>query len=90
MNSLELHSETGRWSIPKTPWAERVCHLRESMSVDDENDFLLECPTYTHIRSEFHSICYNTNFYNLLTCQNYNELGKLFGKLFEYKNKILK
>ena len=25
MNFHELHSETGRWSIPKTPWAERVC-----------------------------------------------------------------
>ena len=23
-NSRELHSETGHWSIPKTPWAERV------------------------------------------------------------------
>ena len=23
-NSHELHSERGRWSIPKTPWVERV------------------------------------------------------------------
>jgi hypothetical protein len=23
-NSHELHSETGHWSIPKTPWDERV------------------------------------------------------------------
>ena len=23
MNSHELHSETGRWTIPKTPWVER-------------------------------------------------------------------
>jgi hypothetical protein len=26
-NSHELHSETGRWSIPKTPWDERVSPL---------------------------------------------------------------
>ena len=26
-NSHELHSEAGHWSIPKTPWAERVFHL---------------------------------------------------------------
>ena len=26
-NSHELHSENRRWSIPKMPWDERVCHL---------------------------------------------------------------
>ena len=55
-NSHELHSETGHWSIPKTPWAEKVFHLSESMSIEDENNFLLECLAYTHIRYEFHSI----------------------------------
>ena len=34
-NSHELHRETWCWSIPKTPWAERVFHLCESMSVED-------------------------------------------------------
>ena len=60
-NSYELHSETRRWSIPKNPWAERVFHLCESMNAEDENHFLLECLAYTHIRSEFHGIFYNTN-----------------------------
>ena len=49
MTSHELHSETRRWSIPKTPWAERICHLCESISIEDENHFLLEHLTYTHI-----------------------------------------
>ena len=35
-NSHELHSETGHWSIPKTPWEKMVFHLCDSMSVDDE------------------------------------------------------
>ena len=65
-NSHELHSKIGLWSIPKTPWAERVCHLCVSMIFEDENHFLLECLAYTHIRSQSHSICYNTNLYNLL------------------------
>ena len=90
MNSHELHSETRHWFIPKTPSVERVCHMCESMSIaEDENHFLLERLAYTHIRSEFHSICYNTNNYKLVTFQNYNELGKLIGKLFEHMNKIL-
>ena len=89
-NSHELLSETGRWSIPKTPWAERVFHMCESMSFEDENHFLLEYLAYTHIKSESCSICYNTNLYNLLTCQNYSELGKLLGNIFEHRNKILK
>ena len=61
-----------------------------SMSIEDENHLLLECLDYTHIRFEFHSICYNTNIYYLLTCQNYSEPGKLLGKFFEHMNKILK
>ena len=46
-SSHELHRETGCWFIPKTPWAERVCHLCESMSVEDENHFILEYLTLT-------------------------------------------
>ena len=90
MNSHEIHSKTRRWSIPKTPWAERFSHLCESLSVEDENHFLLKFHVYIHIRIGLHSICYNKNLSNLLTCQNYSELGKLLAKLFEHRNKILK
>ena len=48
MNFHELYSETGRWSIPKTPWAERICDLCESMSVEDANHFLLEFLAHPH------------------------------------------
>ena len=57
MKSHELHSETWLWFIPKTPWEEKVFHVCGSMSVEDENHFLLECLAYTHIRSKFDSIC---------------------------------
>jgi len=30
-NSHVLHSEIGGWSIPKTSWDERVCHLCDKM-----------------------------------------------------------
>ena len=83
MNSHELHSEIGHWTIPKTPWVERICHLCE-------NHFLVECPAYTHIRSQFHNLCCNTDLPSLLTCQNYSELETLLSKLFEHGNTILK
>jgi hypothetical protein len=38
---------------------------------------LLDCPTYTEIRSDFQNICHSTNIPNLLTQQNYGDLGKL-------------
>ena len=87
-NSHELHSETGRWTIPKTAWVERIYRLCENRNIEDENHFLLECPTY--IRSQFHNICCNTDLPSLLTCQNYNELGTLLTKFFEHRNTILK
>jgi hypothetical protein len=40
-NYHELHSETGSWSIPKTPWDERVCHLCDTKNVEDENSLRL-------------------------------------------------
>ena len=38
-NSHELHSEIGRWSIPKTPWDERVCHLCDTKMLKMKNTF---------------------------------------------------
>jgi len=68
---------------------ERICHLYETLSVEDESHFLLEYPMYTHIRLQFHNLCYNTYLPNLLTCQNYGELRTLLSKLIEHRNKIL-
>ena len=41
-SSHELHSETCRWAVLKTPWVERICHLCENMDIEDEKHFLLE------------------------------------------------
>ena len=41
-NSHELHSEIGCWTVPKTPWVERIFHLYENRNIEDENHFLLE------------------------------------------------
>ena len=90
MNSHELHSETGSWAVPKTPWVEMIYHLYENKNIEDESHFLLECHAYTHIRYQFHDLCCNTDLPGLLTCQNYSELGALLTKLFEHRNTILK
>ena len=55
-NYHEIHRETGNSYIPTTPEEERIFHVCESMTVEDENQILLECHSYTHITSEFHSI----------------------------------
>jgi hypothetical protein len=81
-NSHELYSETRCWSIHKTPWDERLCHLCDTKKDEDENHFLLYCPAYTHIRSHFQNICHTTNLRNLLTQQKYGFLGKLLLILF--------
>ena len=89
-NSHELQSETGHWAVPKTPWVERIFHLYENMNIEDEKHFLLECPSYTHIRSQFHNLFCNPDLPILLTCQNYSELKTFLSKLFEHRNTILK
>jgi hypothetical protein len=76
-NSHELHSETGRWLISKTPWDERVCHFCDIKKVEDEKYFDLDCPAYTHIRFYFQNIYEATNLPNLLIQENYGDLGKM-------------
>jgi hypothetical protein len=89
-NSHELHSEIGCWTTPKTPWDERVCHLCDTKRVEDEKHFLLGCPAYTHIRSQFKNIFHITDLPNLLSHQNYVDLGTLLSMRFEHRNTILK
>jgi hypothetical protein len=89
-NSHELHSETGHWTIPKTPWDERICHLCDTKRVEDEKHFLLDFPAYSQIRSQFKNIFHNTDLPNLLSHQNYGDLGMLLSMLFEHRNTILK
>ena len=76
-SSHVLHSETRRWTIPKTPWKERIYHLCETKRVEDEKHFLLECPAYTQYRSKFPNICHNTNVPNLLSHKKFSGLGML-------------
>jgi hypothetical protein len=90
INSHDLHSETQHWSILKTSWDERVCHLCDTKRVEYEKNFLLECPAYTQIRSQFQNICHITNLLNLFNQQNYGNLETFILILFERKNKTLK
>jgi hypothetical protein len=34
INSHYLHGATRHWSIPKTPWDERVCHICDTKKVE--------------------------------------------------------
>jgi hypothetical protein len=81
-NSHELHSETGCWTIPKTPCHERICHLCDTKKVEDENHFPMEFPMYTQIRSHFQNIYHNTDLPNLISHQNYSDLRMLLLVLF--------
>jgi len=56
----------------------------------DEKSFLLECPTYAHIRSQFQNICNTIDLPNMLTPKKYGDLGNLLFNLFEHINKMLK
>jgi hypothetical protein len=76
-NSHELHSEIAHWKTPKTPWDERISHLCDTKWVEFEKHFLLECPAYTYIRSQFKNIYHITYLPNLISHQNYNDLGTI-------------
>jgi len=47
-NSHDIHSETGCWSILKTPWDELVYHLCDSKRVEDENNYFRMSSIYPY------------------------------------------
>jgi len=51
-----------------------IC-LSNTNIVEYEKHFLLKCPKYTYIKSQFQNICYNINLLNFLTHKNYGDLG---------------
>ena len=54
ISSHKLKIETGRFTRPLTPLEQRVCdHCL--MTIEDEFHFLMQCPRYSHIRSNFFS-----------------------------------
>jgi hypothetical protein len=64
----------------------KECNLWNTKKIKDEKHFLLDCPTYTQIRSQFQNIFHTTNLPNLLTQQNYGDIEKLLLIFFEHKN----
>ena len=44
---------TGRWAEGGTVRAQRYCRKCMAYTVEDEKHFMLECPAYQEIRSEF-------------------------------------
>ena len=54
ISSHKLKIETGRFTRPLTPLEQRVCdHCL--MTIEDEFHFIMQCPRYSHIRSNFFS-----------------------------------
>jgi hypothetical protein len=68
----------------------KECHLCDTKKVEDKKHFLLDRPTFTHVRSHFKNICHTTNLSNLLTQQKFGDLGKFLLMIFEHISKILK
>jgi hypothetical protein len=48
-----LAIETGRWSDPPKPRAQRLCRMCAQNVVEDEMHFMFECTAYDHIRQQY-------------------------------------
>jgi hypothetical protein len=53
ISSHSLRIETGRHTHPKTPEEDRLCTFCSTNSIENEIHFLMECPFYSHDRSNF-------------------------------------
>jgi len=72
----------GCWSIPKTLRDEQIYHIEDTKRVEDEKHFLLDFLALARICSWFHKICHTSNLLDLLSHQNYSDLGAFLSLLF--------
>ena len=65
--NLPLAVETGRYTKPKTPHNERICKFCDSVAIEDETHFLIDCEFYSDIRYTLFHCEYdmNTDFMSL-------------------------
>ena len=52
-SSHKLHIETGRFTIPKTDVASRICSHCNLNCIEDEEHFILVCPKYSILRDKY-------------------------------------
>ena len=75
-----LEVETGRRGKPlKTPICERLCKQCSLGAVEDEDNFLLICPAYEHIRDRFRQhlpIGPITSVQEMVSCQNQSAFAR--------------
>ena len=82
-----LAIEKGRQKNPKTPREQRVCLLCTEEAIEDEEHFLMKCPTYSHLR-EYHQM--NTdNVPDLLNSDDQYKLAKFLISAFELRERLL-
>ena len=96
LSSHRLRIETGRWNKPvSTPFHERICIICSKL--EDEYHFLLECPAYNTLRSQYIKQYYYKHpnmvkFIELLKSENSNEIKNLASyiyKAFELRKVML-
>jgi len=85
-NSHELHSEVGRWTIPKEPWDRRICKLCNLNAIEYETHFLLIFSLYKNIRQTCNDICNYNLIYEFLNQGNQNKLGDFIKHLNFVRN----
>ena len=78
--------EKGRHKNPIIPREERICTLCSDRAVEDEEHFLLHCPTYAILRESHHM-----NFENVPDMMNMDDqhaLSKYLLSAFEFRQRL--
>ena len=84
LSSHRLRIETGRWTRPITPEADRICPCREG--VQSEEHVLLNCPLTAGLRDNTAALNVDPHVSELLTLSSYDahEVCKLCFETLEY------
>jgi hypothetical protein len=59
------HAKTGRYTSPKKPLENRLCNQCNLSEIEDEEQFLINCPKYRLHRKELFRKLNNSNFNEL-------------------------
>lgn len=88
--SHHLRCETGRWTIPKEVWEDRICMFCSKGVVETEWHFVMECMTYEDIHSQYEGNLKINNLHELFDEEKIIKTTRFLIKIHSRRSSIEK
>lgn len=89
-SSHQLRCKMGRWKVPKEEWENRTCLFCDTGAIETKHYFVMECPTYSDIKSGYSEMLENNNMSHLFEEKQLDKTANLIIKMHQRREELVK